>query len=201
MGKKIISESDKKTVIENIPDMKDEERKVKRILESLNPENIQKREDARRVELQGKSKDIIDLVFEEYFIVNEVLCRAEEVSISHIDGNTMLGGRVPTHNAVYVFSTELTVKPGNNDIPIKKLEFLGYSAAKAGDQIWARIPRYVIEKVSRETRHRYDSGIETFYLDRDWNEKENAIEITILDDNLKNARIERAINFRNFYKC
>ena len=115
----------------------------------------------------------------------------------------VFGGKSQAYHGGLTSRLILTVRPDKKDIPVRKLTFDGISAVRGGDLISAMIPRYEEKTIGpgralflqRNTdRHR------VFYLDRPFNAEESAIEITILSDDRKILRIDRAVDYKDFIK-
>ncbi len=101
---------------------------------------------------------------------------------------------------------KLKVKPYGSNNP-NYLYFHGFSIVKPGDTIIAKIPRY--EKIKRPPYLPYipprpNVGIDqtmTFYIDREFKEEENSIELIIVSDKEQvKPRIDRSIEYDGFMK-
>jgi len=90
------------------------------------------------------------------------------------------------------------IKSKNKKAPIKKLLFYGLSAVCSGNGVIAKIPRYQKEKFREMPHHCYDDGWRERHFDRGYNEKEEAIELSILSSRGKVKRTERPVDY-NFF--
>ncbi|PIU63017.1 hypothetical protein COS83_01395 [archaeon CG07_land_8_20_14_0_80_38_8] len=89
----------------------------------------------------------------------------------------------------------MNVTPKNSNIPVKTLNFKGFSAAQTGNLILAKIPKYE----SRKARNALNKTT-SFYFDRELIKDESAIEIIILSSDEKVLRTERAVDYEMFVK-
>ena len=144
------------------------------------------------------SKELYELVFEEKFNVDKVLTESKEISAP--SGEIIIGGKNPYHTSGMSLRMILDVTP-EKDIPVRNLNFIGFSPIRAEDLILAKIPKYE-KKSFRVAGHRtvYDNGTRLFYFDREYNHVENVIELTILSPNGKPIRTDRAVNYGGFFK-
>lgn len=147
-------------------------------------------------------KSLEDLVVLYKFFVNEVVSKSKEVKFTP-QSEIRFGGSTPRYTMGYASTLMLKVDPILSDKKIvKTLTFNGYSPVRAGEIIEAKIPRYTFEE-TREP-HRFISKRE--YFDRPFNEKESAIEITIVNINLlnhqttKRLRTDRSVDYSYYIK-
>ena len=148
--------------------------------------------------LTKDSKELYELVFEEKFNVDKVLTESAEISIPV--GETLIGGRNTYRTSGMTLKMTLDVTP-ENDIPVRNLNFIGFSTVKADDSILAKIPKYKTKKF-RIAKHRtvYDDGNRIFFFDRKYKPVEDVIELTIISPNGKPVRVDRSVNYDNFVK-
>ena len=135
----------------------------------------------------------------EQLVVSEKFTVAAVLSSSHgtrfLSGPIAVGGHNPTEDGGHMCKTEIMVTPLENASPVKKLMFNGFSAARAGDTIVARIPRYKVEETYWSERDK------KFYSDRPYKEEEEAIEILFFSSKEGPLRRERSITYKNFVKA
>ncbi len=146
------------------------------------------RGDSIQEKSKEKRKPLTDFIHEEDF---EVVYITEENYGTHsIVGEMVIGGRNLTRDGGYITLATIEVKP-KRDIPIKTLEFRGHTSIKKGDRIIARVLRYDARMDFEDGSNVYDDGIENVYSDRDYKEKESAIEIK----NITQGRLEKAVDY------
>jgi hypothetical protein len=173
-------------------------------LKDFSVEKATKRIQQKNEELRKNSKPLDKLVQTERFIVDSVLSKSYLTRFTPISEFRM-GGSSPSYTGGYVIEVKLEVHPADSIIPVRKLNFSGYTAVMAGDSIAAKIPRF-----EEKTEHQlgalfFDNrdpryGTNHFYFDRKYCAEESAIEISILDNNNKVLRTERSIEYGNFQK-
>ncbi len=149
----------------------------------------------------AQQKELSDLVFQERFIVEEVLCDTYATSIA---SPSRIGGPASdSQQTGYRVFVDLTVKAVDATIPVQKLMFNGYSAVRAGDTIDAKIPRYRSER-NVDYSGSYEGATLDLprllsYFDREYNPSEIAVELQILSsDGKKVLRTERSVLYKTF---
>ncbi len=154
-------------------------------------------------ELESLSKQLYELVATENFTVDEVDGKYYSTSFTP-HSEMRIGGKSPVYRGGFTSRLVLKVSPNNQDVPVRTINFDGFSIVRAGDYISAQIPRYQIKKVESGGLH--SSGpyrpfnIKIFYLDRDFDAEESAIELAILSADGKVLRRDRAVNYNEFIK-
>ncbi len=170
---------------------------VEELLEKYPPKSlgrIEQEEKEKLRKLKEKSKPLSELVFTEYFKVNDVL--GENFSVIHDSG--IVGNYSSGYETGYISKLTLSVTP-STDIPVRKLSFQGNADVKAGDFISVKIPRYKIKEIE-DKRIMMDIP-EKLYFDRDWKGKESAIEIKIFEsDGGRFLRTDRAVDYHKFMR-
>jgi hypothetical protein len=148
--------------------------------------------------LTAGSKEIYELVFQERFTVDGVLTESDATHIPV--GEPVYGGRSNSCSGGMNFKTTLDVTPAQ-DIPVRHLNFPGFSPVKLDDMIDAKIPKYEGKSFRVAGRGTvYDRGDKIFYFDRDFKPCEDAIELAILSPGGRPARIDRSVLYGNFVK-
>ena len=170
----------------------------KKYNDSNNVINLEEKLKEKRQELKENSKELCDLVKTEYFIVESAVCESFETCFTP---EARLGGKSPSYEGGYKTIFDIKVRP-ERGIPIKKLQFMGYCHVEKGDYIFAKIPCYKEQKLPRikePARPTIGQEEEAFYLDREFKQKENAIEVGVV---LRNGQIKdeiyRSIDYRDF---
>lgn len=160
--------------------------------------DVEKKKQEEIADLESRSKQLYELVVTENFAVDEVIGYSNTTSITPRSGR-VFGEAPPTYSGGYKSKLVLEVTPDNESIPVKTLIFDGHSIVKAGDYISAQIPRYEEKKIRpgffNEPRL---TKSKTVYIDRDFKEEESAIELTILSEDGKVLRRDRAVNYKTF---
>jgi len=156
-------------------------------------------------DIATESKPLPELIFEEEFIVTNVLSQTNLIddNIFSLEFDKSL-----QINKGYAPNLTLNVIPAvlasNKNIPIKELIFYGNSPVRKGDIIKAKVPRFKLENresATISTYNRiafYDRPYHAFY-DRPYQTTERAIEISIVDGE-KIVRIDRAIDYPKYQK-
>lgn len=150
-------------------------------------------------DLESRSKQLYELVVTEKFTVKEVVAESYTTSFTP-DSELRLGGRSPVYEGGFTSRLILKVSPDNQDVPITILNFDGLSVVRAGDYVSAQIPRY--EKIRVGTGFHsgpYDRD-RVFYLDRDFDVEESAIELAILSPEGTVSRRDRSVKYKTFAK-
>ena len=160
--------------------------------------------------LRARSKNLCDLVISEEFTVEEVISYSHSTLIISepsafevkYDGSPI---ELETYRTGFTSETCLRVKPKNNKVGIEYLIFIGSSIVKKGDYISAKIPKYEEKKLLHEASPnglRYETFVkEVFYLERKkFNQKEKAIELSILSEKGDILRIDKAVDYNIFNK-
>ena len=144
-----------------------------------------------------ESKDKSKFIVSEKFIVERVLSKTKKYHIQDPRDSNFVGFGLSSH---YTEGQEvgqsttfyLKVRAHEKSLPIKLLEFSGYTGAKAGSYIVAKIPRC-------EEKGRRVLENERFYVDREFKPKESAIEIAVMAGNLEIERNQSA-DYDNFVR-
>ena len=148
-------------------------------------------------DLKSRSKPLYELVATENFTVNEVVGESYRTSFTPTS-EMIIGGRSREYQGGYTSNLVLKVTPDNKKIPVRTLNFDGFSAVRAGDYISAQIPRY--EEKRALVGLSYSDRDQMFYLDRDFKPEESAIELILLSKRRKVLRTDRAVNYKKFVK-
>lgn len=141
----------------------------------------------RNQHLREKSKKLHELVHEEYFRVQSIV---RNNYVTHGSQNVRYGGPNPAPNETG-YQTELAIKVAPKGAsPLKELEFKGNAGVRPGDLIYAKIPAYKEELESQEEEgNRFNPAEEpaSHYIARPYEKKEEAIEISVLSEDGKEA--------------
>jgi len=124
-------------------------------------------------------KKLRDFVFTRYFIVEEVVSRSYATSV---DRNNVFGSPPQIQRTGYRTEIVLTVRPKEDQyLVVRELKFKGNSPVKAGDHIGAKIPKYEEKRdiFSRDACLPLNKRSRVKYVERDFRESEEAIEIMI----------------------
>ena len=148
----------------------------------------------RKADLEARSKKLEDLIVTEKFTVDEVLVGSYPTSFTP-SSEMRIGGRSPVYTGGFWSKITLKVTPENSSVPVKTLIFDGFSTVRAGDYVSVRIPKYAEERVYSGDFYKQEK---VFYLERDFNAEESAIELAILSGDKKVLRTERAVSYRHF---
>lgn len=175
---------------ENSPPL--DEEAIRKGMEQLEEENQQKRKE-HRAHLIENSKRLDELVVIEGFRVDAVLTQSRATSFTP-NSEIMVGGSCRIYQGGDQTTSILQVSPYNS-IPITQLVFSGFSAVRAGDNISAKLLRYIAEVIDKDP---FDpSSGRTLYLDRSFQPEELAIELTIHSPDSKILRMERSTDYEN----
>jgi|SRR3989344_1096572 len=148
-------------------------------------------------DIATESKPLPELIFEEEFIVTNVLSQTNLIddNIFSLEFDKSL-----QINKGYAPNLTLNVIPAvlasNKNIPIKELIFYGNSPVRKGDIIKAKVPRFKLENRESATISTYNR---IAFYDRPYQTTERAIEISIVDGE-KIVRIDRAIDYPKYQK-
>ncbi len=148
-------------------------------------------------DIATESKPLPELIFEEEFIVTNVLSQTNLIddNIFSLEFDKSL-----QINKGYAPNLTLNVIPAvlasNKNIPIKELIFYGNSPVRKGDIIKAKVPRFKLENRESATISTYNR---IAFYDRPYQPTERAIEISIVDGE-KIVRIDRAIDYPKYQK-
>ena len=137
--------------------------------------------------LEKNSKNLSELVRDEKFIIGAVLGESLETSVT--EGPTIIGGYNPSTATGYAHS--LTLKVHGTVTAIKSIKFRGTSPVRSGDKIVVKIPRF---KVHKSPGFEFSDDGKEYYLDRDYNSIEQAIEIAIIKGK-RIARRDRSVDY------
>ena len=156
--------------------------------------SIEQKHRSKIKNLQARAKPLHKLVVSCDFIVEGVISENYETSVSP-HSEQVIGGKSSKYDSGYTVGTSLDVQPLQEEVPVKKLLFEGYSSVRAGDRIRAHMSCFNEEHISDP----YSGASRTYYLPRDLQKTENVIEIEILQDG-KIARVERSTLYEKFQK-
>jgi hypothetical protein len=165
-------------------------------IEKQRRENRQKEIDG----LRAKSKPLKELVVTEDFVVEEAICISHATSFTP-QSELRLGGSSPSYRGGFAASLILKVKPLNENVPVRTIHFNGFSIATAGDHVSVKILRHEEKNISPNSLnfHSPYHEPELLYFDRPFNEKESAIEISIIQKG-KAQRIDRSVEYSKYFK-
>lgn len=149
--------------------------------------------------MKALSKQLHELVVEERFIVNDVIAKSYQTSFTP-NAEVIYGGYSHVYKGSFISKLVLKVSPDSKDVPVKFLNFEGFSIVKAGDYISAKIPRYEEKKVEGGCSISFCRRERIFYSERKFNPIESAIELAILSNDEKILRRDRAVDFERFVK-
>lgn len=146
-----------------------------------------------------KCKPLNELVIDAYFRVNDVVSQSYATSHTPQSEIRIGPGSSPVYDTGYRSELVLKVKPKDKSLPINTLKFDGFSDVKAGNYIKATIPLF--EEIPTYLHHSYlrHSNVDG-YASRKCTERESAIEIAILDKNLRVLRTDRSVDYNRFQK-
>lgn len=144
-------------------------------------------------ELRSRSRPLYSLVVEGTFYVESV--RVPQRAHTIYPEERAIGGPAHSgHNAGISAQTILGVRAWGANLPVTQLTFRGYSAARKGDRVHARIPCYEEEIAP-------DASQDKVYLPRQLRDKESAIELQILEEHGDGvARTEQSVEYEKFVK-
>lgn len=122
----------------------------------------EKREKLRLKALRALQIPLYALVVSEKFTVAEVVAESSETSFTP-DSEKRYGGSSPRYSGGFTSKTILEVVPDRKNLPVRTLEFYGFSGVLAGNHIKAKIPRYeeIRDGVIGPFEHE-----KVFYIDR-----------------------------------
>ncbi|MEA3248609.1 MAG: hypothetical protein U9Q73_02790 [Nanoarchaeota archaeon] len=150
-------------------------------------------------DLKSRSRHLYELVATENFTVDEVVAESYATSFTP-NSKMILGGRFPVYRGGFTSKLVLKVSPDNQNVPVTTLNFNGISVVKAGDYISAQIPRFEEKRVGAGLHSGPYERDRVFYLDRDFNPEESAIELALLSTDRNVLRRDRSINYESFVK-
>ena len=150
-------------------------------------------------DLEFYSKNLCELVVTEKFTIDDALGESHETSFTP-HSEIMRGGRSPVYKGGFTSKITLKVSPDDKDVPIRTIKFNGFSRLKAGDYIYAQIPRYEEKRVKGGFSYGQNNNDKIFYFDRDFNSEEFAIELALLSPEGNILRRERSVNYKKFIK-
>ncbi|RLE39592.1 hypothetical protein DRJ17_00140 [Candidatus Woesearchaeota archaeon] len=148
-------------------------------------------------DLESRSKPLSELIVTENFSVDEVVSESYVTSFTPYS-EMVFGGKPPVYKGGFTLRLLLRVSPENPDIPIRTLIFDGVSVVRVGDCISAKIPKYEKKRIYSGFHSGPCDRDRVFYLDRDFNPEESAIELALISADGKVLRRDRAINYKNF---
>ena len=139
--------------------------------------------------IRDESKKLYELLVKERFIVEGVLGESKTLSYTSSSDMIVRGESIGGITAIYPKIT-LEVLP-DKEIPVRFINFDGYSPVKKGDYIEAIIPKY--------EERRFFEVDSILYTERDFKEKESAIELAILSKDKKEIlRTDRTADYEYF---
>lgn len=162
-------------------------------------DNVEKRKVGEIKRLELLSKKLCDLIVTERFTVNDVIVKSGATSFTPYS-EMVIGGTSPVYRGGFTSRIVLEVLPDDKDIPIRTINFDGFSIVKAGDLIYAQIPKYREERLGRKIRIGMNDRNKVYYLSRDFTPEESAIELCILSEEGRILRRERSVSYENFAK-
>ena len=161
-------------------------------------EKEEKEREKKIAELTQQSKNLYEIVVEEEFDVEQVI--GETHATSHTPVSEMrIGGRSPIYHTGFTSKLILKVTSTKADMSVHLLNFNGISPVMAGHHIRVQIPRYEEKKMQKDMFD-YSSHERTFYLDRAFNLEETAIELSIIGENGRVLKTDRAVEYDQFQK-
>jgi len=166
-------------------------------LEELEKEAEEKKQQKVK-ELEALSKPLYELIVSENFLIEDILGQSYAHSFTPIS-EVNFEGKSPRYDGGYSSDLVLKVLP-ERDIPIKTLFFSGFFPGLIGNKISAKIPRYEKRNINEGYFTCFSREARTFYLDRDFNDREEAIELAILSPKGKILRLDRAVGYGEFMK-
>jgi len=164
---------------------------------------LEKAEEQRQQEikkLKSCSKPLHELVVEERFIVDDVIAKSYPTSFAPYS-EMIIGGESHIYSGGFTSKLVLKVTPDSKDVPVRTLNFEGFSIVKLGDYISAKIPRYEEKRIKRGigANHPFMQDL-VFYFDREFNATESAIELSIRSKYDEVLRREWAVDYEKFRK-
>ena len=145
-------------------------------------------------DLEAKSKHLYELTKTEDFYVDDVTCQSYMTHVRPVS-EIVIGGRSPSYKSGFTSRLTLRVTPSDTKIPVKLLYFDGFSVVKKGERIAAIMAVYKTEELDQFMGQR---PVE-YYLPRDFNEEEQAIEIMTLNGSIVTRR-DRSVDYNRFQK-
>jgi len=179
---------------------------LKELLEIPVNENTEKKVEAflkqkrkKEERIRKMAKPLQELVVEEEFIIKGIQGYTSGTKITP-NSERIYGGRSPIYSAGDNVCIVLQVIP-QRKIPIKTLIFNGYAPFRFGETILAKIPKYKEIAIPSRSGHSptflaSSPSMETLYLDRKFNNQEEAIELS----SMNKKEIYRSSNFSSFLK-
>ncbi|MBS3123069.1 hypothetical protein J4437_00380 [Candidatus Woesearchaeota archaeon] len=165
-------------------------------------EQLQENDKKRLKDIQSRSKQLFELLITEEFTVENVIVSSHSTYFTP-KSEIVIGGSSSSYSGGFTANTILQVTPSNPNIPVRQLNFSGYSALRGGDYIKAVIPSYDAQEISllfQDSRGYSGEGSKTFYFDRLLKKEESIIELILLNNQRKPIRTERSIDYDRFKK-
>jgi len=136
------------------------------------------------------SKTPYKFVVSEDFVIDDVVAKTYQTDV-YIPSTRWEWG----HNKKggYTSKLFLKVKPDNADVVVNALIFEGISIVKAEDHISAKIPRC-------DWFHHQTDSYRWGYFRRGYKPTETAVELSLLSEDGKILRRDRAANYKSFVK-
>ena len=138
--------------------------------------------------IRDESKKLYELLVKERFIVEGVLGESKTLSYTSSSDMIVGGESIGGITAIYPKLT-LEVLP-DKEIPVRFINFDGYSPVKNGDYIEAIIPKY-------EERRFFEID-SILYTERAFKKEESAIELAILSKDGEILRTDRTADYEYF---
>ena len=138
-------------------------------------------------------------MFSEYFTVKSSISQTYPTGFTP-RLESLAVGKPHSYKTGYVTETIMEVTPENASLPITEIVFRGYTKADAGDYsyIKALIPRCEEKRVSNPSTASMIGNQEIFYLDRQYTQRETAIEIAILTPKKEILKIDRSADYLDY---
>ncbi len=140
--------------------------------------------------VEDESKKLHELLVKERFTVENVL--GELKTSSYTSSSEMIvGGK--SHGSITAVYPKITLEVlPDKEIPVRFINFDGYSPVKNGDYIQTTIPKYEERKFFE-----IDSIL---YTERDFKKEESAIELAIISKDGEILRRDRTADYKYFIK-
>ena len=143
--------------------------------------------------LISQSKQLHELVVSEHFIVEDVIGESTALSFTPLL-ERRIGGAPSESHTIHTSELTLKVMPKNKKVPIRTIRFNGSSIVQAGHHVIAEIPRYEEIEYTKEGFPSY------IYLDRQYRETEEAIELKVFSSKAVCLRTDRSVNYKEYIK-
>jgi hypothetical protein len=162
-------------------------------------ENFIKKQIKEEERVRKMARPLAKLVVEEEFMIKGIYGQTYDMQVTPYS-EMIIGGHSPKYRTGYTGAIILSVLPQREGVSVNTLTFNGYAPFRFGETILAKIPRYKeIELPRKEGFPTFFSNmgnIETLYLDRKFNTKEEAIELS----SLNRRETFKSATYSNFLK-